>query len=280
MEQSISLTSRRSGIAIKREHAPKDKPLGALPRPVDAIPEAVCPRCLGAGWLRRDVPLGHPAFGKPVRCQCRIAENLKQSLAHTYRWLGVGDTQVQTLEAMTFASFDPRANGEQVARAYQRAQNYANALQACVTASKNVLFVGPYGVGKTHLACAILNAARATGVECLFAAGNELFQALYDSAFDERLLRQAIEVPLLCLDDLDKLQKKEDGSYQKTTLFTLLNQRHLARRPVILTANTQDDWKVWLHEAILSRLFGQVEAIGMQGRDYRMMSSSRPAERG
>ncbi len=176
---------------------------------------------------------------------------------------------------MTFAAFHPAANGKQVAHAYRRAQEYVESLQLHVKEQKNALFVGLCGVGKTHLSCAILNAARAEGVGCLLAGGNELFQALFDSKFDERILRQAIEVELLCLDDLNKMQKREDGSYQKTTLFTLLNQRPIARRPVIITANNHDGWKQWLHEAVLSRLFGNVEAIGVQGRDYRIMGHGR-----
>jgi DNA replication protein DnaC len=270
MEKIKPAVYRQPDVAHVGEMAMKDKPIVYAPRPMRAGSEQVCPRCHGDGWLRQDVPLGHPAFGKPVPCQCKTAEGLKGSLSRTYSWLGAGEDQVRELEAMTFASFDPTANGEQIALAYRRALHYAMSLQECTTGQKNALFVGPYGVGKTHLVCSILNALRAADIACLFVSGNDLFQALYASDFDERILRQAIETPLLCLDDLDKLQKKADGSYQKTILFTLLNQRHLARRPVILTANADDDWKAWLHEAVLSRLFGHVEAIGMKGQDHRM----------
>jgi DNA replication protein DnaC len=67
------------------------------------------------------------------------------------------------------------------------------------------------------------------------------------------------------------MQRKEDGSYQKSTLFTLFNERDKAHRPVIITANKDDDWKPWLHEAILSRLFGRAEVIALQGQDYRLL---------
>ena len=274
MEKMTSAAYRQPVMARMGERALKEKTTVSLPAPLHLVPEQGCPLCHGDGWLRRDVPLGHPAFGKPVRCQCRVEEGTRCNLSRTYSWLGASEDQVGTLEAMTFSTFAPLANGDQVAHAYHRAQEYARSLHTHVTGQKNVLFVGPYGVGKTHLACAILNAARAAGIGCLFAGGNELFQALYDSNFDEHLLRQAIETPLLCLDDLDKMQKKADGSYQKTILFTILNQRHLARRPVMLTANADDDWKQWLHEAVLSRLFGHVEAIGMKGQDYRMVRAS------
>src|SRR5258708_11921565 len=203
MEKMTSAAYRQSVMARMGEMAREEQPSVSLPAAMRVVPGHGCSLCHGDGWLRRDVALGHPEFGKPVRCQCRVEESTRRSLSRTYSWLGASEDQVQALEAMTFASFNPVANGDQVAHAYRRAQDYARSLHEHVTEQKNALFVGPYGVGKTHLACAILNAARAQGIGCLFAGGNELFQALYDSNFDERILRQAIEIPLLCLDDLD-----------------------------------------------------------------------------
>src|SRR5918995_280631 len=50
--------------------------LASMPRPqrheeVYRPPEIpVCPICQGAGWLRMDVPLGHPSFGRLFKCEC------------------------------------------------------------------------------------------------------------------------------------------------------------------------------------------------------------------
>lgn len=246
------------------------------PKPVRLVDDQLCPMCKNDGWMRPDVPLGHPNFGKIVKCQCRIVSEVRRAHSRTYSWLGADADTVRAMEAMTFLSFDPRGNGESVATAYRRARGYADLLKAQVQGQKNGLFIGPLGVGKTHLACSALNELRAQGIGCLFASGNELFQALFDS-FDsdekEHILKQATEIDVFCLDDLSQMQKREDGSYQKTTLFTIFNQRYIARRPTIITASDDKEWREWLHPAILSRLFGRdrVEAIGMQGRDYRMM---------
>ncbi|SRR5579875_280183 len=249
-------------------------PLVPLPKPWQPSGEVRCPVCRDQGWLRRDVPPGHPLFGKIVRCACQQEGDTGRLRARTFCWLGANEEQVRELQALTFASFKPQANGQDVLEAYTRTRRYAHDLkQDQVTGQRNLLLLGPYGVGKTHLACAILNEARQAGVGCLFLSGNEFFQKLYDSDFDENLLKQAIETPLLCLDDLDKMQLKGDGSYQKATLFTLFNQRYLTRRPVIITANKDDDWQNWLHGAILSRLFGHAEVIGMQGQDYRLIQA-------
>lgn len=251
---------------------PRRPVLAAFPEPVETD---LCPVCRGAGWLRYDVPFGHPQFGKAKKCQCLVVSQGRKGVSTTYSWLGADSDQVAEMEAFTFASFEPRANGQDVADAYRKARGYAEALVAQTIGQKNALLIGPYGVGKTHLAAAIMNDARRSGVGCLFASGNELFQALFARNFDETILKRATEIDVLCLDDLDKMQAKDDGSYQKTTLFTLLNARYMAKKPVIITANADEDWRKWLHPAVLSRLFGKgkVEAMAMQGRDFRMIGS-------
>src|SRR5712691_9355752 len=37
-----------------------------------------CPHCSGAGWLRQDLPFGHPAFGKPVMCKCTLQSRAQE----------------------------------------------------------------------------------------------------------------------------------------------------------------------------------------------------------
>lgn len=229
----------------------------------------MCEICKGAGWLRINVPFGHPQFGKPVQCECRRQEIQLRSVSRTYTWLGNDGEQARELESLSFATFRSKANGQSVAMACKQANDYALQVKCAPKGQKNLLFLGPYGVGKTHLACATLNEVRSNGVGCLFVAGNQLFQAIYSSGFDESILRKAIETPLLCFDDLDKLQIKDDGSFQKTTLFTLFNERYLAKRPTIITANAVSDWEQWLHGAVISRLLGGSVVVHMTGQDYR-----------
>lgn len=247
-----------------------------LPEPVRQQSH-VCPLCKDMGFMRHDVPFGHPMFGKLVKCQCRKVADAHRALSKTFSWLGADEDIVRELEGKTFASFDPRGNGESVAVAYKRSRAYAESLKGQIIGGKNGLFIGPLGVGKTHLAAATLNVLRMAGLKCLFAGGNELFQALFDSDFDESILKSAGEADVFCLDDMDKMQKKADGSYQRSTLFDLLNKRYLAKKPTIITANEDKEWREWMHPAILSRLFGRdkVEAIALQGRDFRMIGGGK-----
>ena len=42
---------------------------------------SVCPICKGAGYLRIDVPFGHPNFGKPIACECKEVERKKSAVS-------------------------------------------------------------------------------------------------------------------------------------------------------------------------------------------------------
>ncbi|MGZ3601834.1 MAG: hypothetical protein ACXWQ5_19535, partial [Ktedonobacterales bacterium] len=61
------LAERRRRRALSGERAEASQ-LAAVPKP------PACPYCGGAGYLRLDVPVGHPSFGQPVPCKCKERE--------------------------------------------------------------------------------------------------------------------------------------------------------------------------------------------------------------
>src|SRR5947209_8656968 len=96
-----------------------------LPAPIPPA-SGVCPTCKGAGWLRQDVPCGHPQFGKIVKCRCRQQEQAiaQKSAAYSecYTWLGdtAGD-----LERMTFEGFAWRGDSPSICLAYSTVKKLA-----------------------------------------------------------------------------------------------------------------------------------------------------------
>src|SRR5919202_1486594 len=42
--------------------------------PVEPEVEPACPICKDFGFVRKDVPLGHPDFGRAIACSCREGE--------------------------------------------------------------------------------------------------------------------------------------------------------------------------------------------------------------
>lgn len=197
----------------------------------------VCLVCKGAGYLVKDVPFGHPDFGKLYPCQCKI-EELDAKRLSDLRDL----SQLGELSRMTFQSFKPEGIGlnaekrENLRRAYERAKHFAQESVGWL------ILKGGYGCGKTHLAAAISNYRIANGQPVLFVVVPDLLdhlratfaptsQVSYDERFEE--VRTA---PLLILDDLGT-QSATPWAQEK--LYQILNYRYNARLPTIITTNRE-----------------------------------------
>ena len=51
--------------------------------------EEVCPICKGLGWVRDDVPIAHPSFGREIRCTCVRDVLEQQRLDKLFQQAGV-----------------------------------------------------------------------------------------------------------------------------------------------------------------------------------------------
>jgi DNA replication protein DnaC len=197
--------------------------------------ERVCPICNGLGYVRMDVPVDHPDFGKLTPCSCRLAE-IAQQRADTLRVL----SNLEILTRMTFETFvheqpglppDKRAN---LRWAHEEAQSFAKNPEGWL------VLKGGYGCGKTHLAAAIANACVERGQPVLFITVPDLLDHLraafaptspvtYGARFEE-----ARSVSILILDDLGT---ESSTSWAQEKLFQILNYRYTARLPTVITTN-------------------------------------------
>lgn len=128
-----------------------------------------------------------------------------------------------------------------------------------------LVFTGPYGVGKTHLAAAIANYRASQGYSVVFVVLPDLLDHLrstfnpkstvsYDRRFEE--IRTA---PLLVLDDLGT---QAATPWVKEKLYQLFNYRYNAELPtVITTADPLDDIDPRLRTRMLDARLCRVHAI-------------------
>jgi len=195
----------------------------------------VCPLCGGLGYVRQDLPVEHPDFGKLIPCRCKLAEVERRRMEQMR-----AVSNLDHLARLTFANFLPDGYGLTPAKAanlrfaYDLAQNYADNPEGWL-----VLF-GGYGCGKTHLAAAIANRAIERGQPVLFVVVPDLLDylratfapsspATYDERFD-----QVRNAPLLILDDLGT---QSSTPWAQEKLFQILNYRYTARLPTVVTSN-------------------------------------------
>ena len=201
----------------------QEQPLQPAPLPL----QATCPLCKGAGYLRADVPYGHPNFGKPIACECKEAERAEKRRMHL--------RSISNLDAFrdkNFKNFNPHVPGIQAA--FNVAQAYANDPDGWL------LLVGRNGCGKTHLAAAIANQHLAKGSLVLFATVPDLLDHLRatfapsSSVVYDQLFSSMREAELLILDDLGA---EQNSPWASEKLFQLLNYRYNSRFPTVITTN-------------------------------------------
>ena len=199
-----------------------------------------CPVCRDAGWVRMEVPVGHPSFGRLFECECKHAEREERGRDHLRRLSNLdGFTQ------HTFEVFEVVSGTEE---AFSAAREFARNPEGWL------YLRGGVGVGKTHLAVAAALEIRERMGSVLFAVVPDLLdhlRATFDPAqgvaYDDRFnaIRGAF---LLVLDDLGT---ENTTPWAREKLYQLFNHRYVERLPTIVTSN-QDHRHV--DERILSRL--------------------------
>jgi DNA replication protein DnaC len=222
-----------------------------------SAPEPNCPVCKDAGWVRLDVPVGHPFFGKLLPCQCKQSQMEGRNAEERRR--------VSNLEAFAnheFDDFEPTAGTDQ---AFEAARAFAREPDGW-------LFLhGRCGVGKTHLAVAAAKEIQRQNGNVIFAVVPDLLdhlRATFDpsngTAYDDRfnMIRGAF---LLVLDDLGT---ENTTPWAREKLYQIINHRYNERLPTIITTN-QDHAK--LDERIVSRLLdrGLTRDVMIDAEDFR-----------
>ena len=194
-----------------------------------------CPHCHGLGYVREDLPIDHPDFGKLIVCNCRREEINSQHRLKLYAL-----SQLDELYNLTFDNFEPRGRiglGEFQANSIEVAYNQAKLFSQNLTGW--ILLHGKYGCGKTHLAAAIANYAVEQGVQPLFITVPDLLDSLRfayqdpNDTFEERF-EKIRNSPLLILDDFGT---QNATSWAQEKLFQILNYRYINRLPTVVTTN-------------------------------------------
>jgi len=146
---------------------------------------------------------------------------------------------------------------------------------------EDVIFLGPVGVGKTFLACALGHAACRAGHEVLFLRADHLLQQLHQSRADhstDKAFRRLLAPDLLIVDDFG-LRRLD--AQQSSDLYEVILERH-RRSSTILTSNrTIDEWIPLFEDAILAqsaidRLAHNAYQVVIDGERYR--KRQRPGE--
>jgi DNA replication protein DnaC len=181
-----------------------------------------------------------------------------------------GFRELKTLENFDWA-FNPSIHKKQV---------YDLASCRFVREARDVLFLGPPGVGKSHLVQALGYQAIKSGFTVLYRSVFDVVRDfLQDEAFggQEKVLTRYLKPDLLIVDDMGMKQlPKHSGEY----LFEVIMRRYETRASIMTSNRPLEDWGKLIGDvpsatAILDRFLHHAEILTITGKSYRLRSQAK-----
>ena len=136
--------------------------------------------------------------------------------------------------------------------------------------SKNLLFLGNTGLGKTHLSLAIVSAVIEKGYMPIYASCENLFSEIESEKFSGKnngTYEAVLNADLLVIDDLGT---EMTTSFTKSVLYNIVNTRILSGLPTIINTNlSMKEIESRYTARVLSRFIGEYDWNKFLGEDIR-----------
>jgi DNA replication protein DnaC len=242
--------------------------------------DKTCPKCQGTGWVLEEK--GSRSVAK--RCECFIKNRknviLEQAnLPKRYKNCSFNNFEIHN---------DSLRSALKISKKFVK--NYP-------VQDIGLLFQGPCGVGKTHLAVAILNELiEKKSISCYFCDFRELIRNIQNSySSDSAMSETDVIAPIFKKNVLvlDELGAKRTSPWVEETVFYIINHRYNNKKLTIFTSNYIDsgeeeedkrssyfkkkDFNQLADDSLVdrigirlrSRVYEMCKIVNMGGDDYR-----------
>jgi len=238
--------------------------------------QTVCKKCQGTGWLLEDS--GRAQVAK--RCSC-FTDRWKQSLLdqanipRRYQACRLDNFEVHN---------DSHRDALKISR--QFVKNYP-------AQDVGLVFIGPCGVGKTHLAVSIIQELmRTKDATCIFYDFRDLIREIQSTFTPESTLSESDVIAPVFQSEilvLDELGAKRTSAWVEETVFYIINHRYNHKKMTLFTTNypdtedeedKRDSFYKKGGESLIdrigvrlrSRIYEMCKVVEVGGDDYRKMA--------
>ncbi len=224
----------------------------------------ICSRCGGSGYVGSTM------------CEC-LQELCRQEQRKELTLLSGGKENFSQFRLDYYSDIpdsrigaSPRAIMERVLR---HCRSYATTF---TPNSGNLLFVGGTGLGKTFLSACVARTVADRGYSVMYETADRLFAKLEQAKFSgsEEARREVEKLKNCDLLILDDLGTEMPGQFVTASLYSLMNDRLLAAKPMVISTNLNiDELSRRYSPQIASRLRGNYAMLTFVGEDIRVMKN-------
>ena len=259
---------RDENLALQAE---REQLLAAAGYPADVLEDKpACPKCQDKGWNGARM------------CDCLKILCTQEQIKELSKLLNLGEQSFPNFHLEFYSTeIDPQWGGsprENMTRVLEICRNYAQKFGKYYF--DNLYLYGNPGLGKTFLSACIARVVSENGFSVVYDTAGNIFSAFEAQKFsrDDEDAREAKEetnrylnCDLLIVDDLGT---EMPGQFVTAALYSLLNDRLLANKPMVISTNLNvEEISRRYSPQIASRLHGSFQRLTFVGEDIRVQKN-------
>ncbi len=224
----------------------------------------ICAHCGGLGYVGSSM------------CEC-LRELCRQEQKKQITVLTGGKENFQQFKLDYYSDYvDPKYGASPrmiMERNFRTCRSYA---QNFAMNAGNLLFIGGTGLGKTFLSACIARTVADKGYSAVYETSSHLFSKLEQARFNgsDENRREAEKFTACDLLILDDLGTEMPGQFVTAALYSLVNDRILAGKPMVISTNLNiDEIRRRYTPQIASRLEGSFNRLTFLGEDIRVLKN-------